>query len=140
MTQQSRRVAQLRRVTIRKSHPSLYQSIMVLGVTSIALAFNFWYSNPTFNPYGVDKNIIGVIFAVLGVGQIVFLNLIKDLRMVRLILATSISWMFFWGLSNTEQFFAGKASLQLPILYVAGAILQIPLLVEAPVNPMTEKE
>lgn len=127
------------KLNIRNSHPGLYHSIMTVSIASIALAANFWASNPTFNPYGIDKNLIGVVFAVLGVSQLVFLNLVRNLRMVRIGLAVSIGWMLFWGATNTQQFFAGNASLQLPILYVALAVLQIPLLIESPVNPMTRR-
>lgn len=128
------------RVNIRLTHPGLYHSIMTLGVMGVALAANFWGSNPTFNPYGISKNIIGLIFFLLGISQLIFLNIFRDLRMVRIVLAASVSFMLFWGFSNTAQGIAGAASFQLPILYLTLAILQIPLLIEAPVNPMTEKE
>jgi hypothetical protein len=113
---------------------------MVLGFMGLSLAVNFWFSKPTFNPYGWPKELIGTIFFVLGASQIVFLNVFRDLRMVRIALAVSISFMFFWGASNAQQFFAGKASLQLPILFITVSLLQIPLLLESPVNPMTEKK
>lgn len=126
------------KLNIRLTHPNLYHSIIVLGIMSVALAFNFWLSNPTFNPWP-GKNIVGVVFLLLGVGELVFLNVTGHLRMVRLMMAASIGIMFFWGLSNTQQFFAGHASLQLPILYMALAVLQLPLLVEPPINPVTAK-
>jgi hypothetical protein len=128
------------RVKIRNTHPGLYHSIMTLSIMSVALAVNFWTSNPTFNPYDIPKNLIGVVFLLLGVSQLVFLNLFRDLRKVRLGLAVSLGFMLCWGIVNTQQFFAGNASLQLPILYVAVAALHVPLLVESPVNPMTRKE
>lgn len=130
----------IQKVDIRKTHPTLYYTLMVIGLMSVALALNFWFSRPTFNPYGIPKNFIGVIFFLLGSTKLIFLNVVRDLRMVRLNVAVSVSWMFFWGFSNTIQFFAGNASLQLPILYIALSILQIPLLTESPVNPMTEKK
>jgi hypothetical protein len=130
----------VQRVRIRKSHPALYRALMVLGFMGLSLAVNFWFSKPTFNPYGWPKELIGTIFFVLGASQIVFLNVFRDLRMVRIALAVSISFMFFWGASNAQQFFAGKASLQLPILFITVSLLQIPLLLESPVNPMTEKK
>lgn len=133
-------VLRIKKVKIRNTHPALYRTLMALGFMGVALGFNFWLSKPTFNPYGVSKDIIGIIFFMLGLTQIVFLNILHDLRMVRLNLAVSVSWMFFWGVSNTQQFFAGNASLQLPIMYVTLSILQIPLLIESPVNPMTEKK
>lgn len=132
--------ASVHRVQISKTHPSLYRALMTLSIMYLALGVNFWYSNPTFNPYGINKDIIGVIFFWLGASLIVFLNILRDLRMVRIALAISISFMFFWGCSNAEQSFAGQASFQLPILYVAFSFLQIPLLTESPVNPMTEKK
>lgn len=130
----------VRKVIIRKSHPALYRAIMTFACMSFALAVNFWFSRPTFNPYGIPKEYIGVVFAMIGTSLIIFLNFFRDLRLVRITLAVSVSFMFFWGLSNAQQFFAGNASLQLPILYVAMSLLQIPLLIEPPVNPMTEKK
>lgn len=128
------------RVKIRYTHPALYRSIMTLSLLSVALAVNFWTSNPTFNPYDIPKDIIGAVFGVLGVSQFLFLNVFHDLRKVRLGLAISLVFMFFWGISNAQQSLAGNASFQLPILYVALAVLHVPLLVEAPVNPTTEKQ
>lgn len=130
----------LNRVNIHRSHPNLYYSIMTLGLTEIALAFNFWSSNPTFNPYGINKNIIGAVFFGLGLGQIVFLNIVRDLSKVRIILAISIGFTFAWAIVNTQQSFRGKASFQLPILYLGLCALQVPLAIESPVNPMTEKK
>lgn len=127
-------------VDIRKKHPTLYHAIMVFAFMKLALALNFWLYKPTFNPYHWNKTIIGFIFFFIGSSQLIFLNIVKNLRLIRFSLALAVSFMFFWGLSNTQQFFAGKASLQLPILYLAVAIVQVPLLIEAPVNPMTEKE
>jgi len=129
----------VQRMQIRKSHPALYRTLMALGLMSIALAGNFWFSKPAFNPYGIPKELIGVVFFLIGLSLIVFLNLFHDLRWVRLTLAFSIGFMCFWGISNTQQFFAGNTSLQLPILYVALSIMQIPLLIESPINTMTEK-
>lgn len=128
------------RVKIRDTHPALYRSIMILAIMSTALAINFWGSNPTFNPYGIPKNVIGAVFFLLGTSQLFFLNVRHNLRMVRLMLAISLTFIIFWGVSNMQQFFAGNASLQLPILYLAVAAMHVPLLTEAPVNPMTRKK
>lgn len=126
-------------INLRKSHPGLYRLIMTLCIMRVLLALNFWTSTPTFNPYDIPKNWIGVIFFVLGVSQLLFLNVIRNLRMVRMVMAFSAGFMLFWGLSNTQQSFAGNASWQLPILYVALAVVQVVLLIESPVNPMMEK-
>lgn len=128
------------RVRIRLTHPGLYRSISTLSLMSVALAVNFWTSNPTFNPYGLPKSLIGVVFFLLGVWQLFFLNVRHDLRQVRRGLAASLGFILFWGLSNAQQSLAGSASFQLPILYVALAILHLLLLIESPVNPMTRRE
>lgn len=129
-----------RRVNIRRTHPNLYFSIMVLAFGEVALGINFFIFTPTFDPYGIPKEAVGVVFLALGLSQLIFLNVFRNLKMVRIMLAVSISFMFFWGIGNTEQFFNGKASLQLPIMFFVVSVLQIPLLIEAPVNPMTEKK
>jgi len=131
------------RVNLRKSHPFMFRSIIVIASMHVALGLNFWglgfLPRPTFEPYGIPTQIIATVFLLLGVTQIVFITVMRDLRIVRLILALSVGWMMFWGLSNTQQVLAGDASLQLPILYVTISILQVPLLIESPVNPFTEK-
>lgn len=126
-------------VIIRKSHPALYRSIMAVGVMGVLLGFNFWFYVPTFTPYGLSNVLIGCIFFLLGTSQLVFLNVFHRLTYVRSTLAVSIFFMLFWGLSNTQQVFAGNASFQLPILYLILAALQAPWLIESPINPMTEK-
>lgn len=128
------------RLNLRKSHPALYRSILTVGCMSVVLALNFWFSRPAFNPYGLSRDLVGLVFAVLGVNQLVFLILFRSLRLTRIVLAVSLGWMMFWGLSNTQQSFAGKASFQLPILFVAISILQLPLLLESPVNPFTRRK
>lgn len=126
-------------VNLRKSHPTLYHSIMTLSLMRVALALNFWFARPTFTPYGIHKNWAGAVFVVLGLMQLLFLHVFRDLRLIRFVLAASGAVILVWGLVNTQQFFAGNASLQLPILYVAIAALQIGLLLEPPLNPITER-
>lgn len=127
------------RVHVRNTHPGLYRSIMALSLMSVGLAVNFWTSNPTFNPLGISKNLVGLIFFLLGGSQIIFLNL-RDLREVRIGMAVSAFVMFCWGAANTQQALDGRASFQLPVLYLALSVLQFLLLIEPPVNPMTKKE
>lgn len=127
-------------VNIRRTHPALYRSIMTLSIMSVGLAANFWTSTPTFTPYGINKNLVGAIFFTLGIYQLFFLNVWRDLRKVRIGLAFSLGWILFWGISNTQQAFAGDASFQLPILLISVAVLHLPLLVESPVNPMTQRD
>jgi hypothetical protein len=129
-----------RKVDVRKSHPSLYHLIMAVATGSIALGVNFWTSNPTFNPYGWSHHWIGVVFFIIGTAQALFLNIWRDLRLVRIALMLSSAFYVFWGGTNTQQFFNGNASLQLPIMFMIVAAVQALLLLEAPVNPMTEKD
>lgn len=113
---------------------------MTFGLVQVALAANFWLGpDPTFDPYGIPADIAGIVFFTLGASLLLFLNVFRDLRKVRLVLAISIGVGFFWGIANTQQGLAGKASFQLPILFVGLCVAQIPWLIEAPVNPMTER-
>lgn len=126
-----------KRVSIRKTHPNMYRFLMVIALMSTALAVNLYLTTPTFKPYGIEKEVIASIFLVLGFSQLVLLNLCHNLKLVRLTMAISIAFMLFWGGSNSQQAFAGKASFQLPILLVSLALLQLPLLIEPASNPMT---
>lgn len=126
-----------KRVSLRKTHPNLFIALNILALTSVALSINFYFSKPTFNPYDIDKEVVAVVFFILGISQLIVLTLYHNLKLVRLAVAASVGILLFWGISNTQQGFQGKASFQLPILYIALALLQLPLLIEPRTNPMT---
>lgn len=126
-----------KRVSIRETHLNLYRILMVMAIMFIALAVNLYYSKPTFNPYGIEKEVIALVFSVLGVSKIIALNFYHNLKLVRLIVGFSTGFMIFWGISNTQQAFAGKASFQLPILLITLALINLLLLVEPVSNPLT---
>lgn len=128
------------RVDLRKSHPLLFHLSMAIAVGSLVLALNFWFFAPAFDPYGVPKAAVGVVFAIIGTALLTFMTLYRDLRLVRFSQASSTLWMLFWGCINTKQFFDGNASLQLPLVFFTLAAMQIAMLIESPVNPMTEKK
>lgn len=91
-------------------------------------------------PYGVDKAVIGTIFLLIGLVKLVFLNYFRNLKLVRVALAANIGFMLLWGVGTSFTFFQGRTSLQLFVLYMGLAVLELWLLQESPVNPMTEKE
>jgi len=127
-------------VNLRKTHPTLYRTYMTFALISIGLGLNFLLTNPTFNPYHIDKAIIGSIFVFIGLIKLVFLNIFRHLRLIRIALAINIAFMIFWGVGSSFTFFQGKTSLQLFVLYIGLSALELWLLQESPVNPMTEKE
>lgn len=125
---------------LRHSHPNLYRSITTFAVINVALALNFFGANPTFNPYEIDKNIVGGIFLLLGITKLVFLNVYRSLKIVRFTMTVEIIFMLFWGVGSTITFFTGQTSLQLFILYVGMSINELFLLIEPPVNPVTAQK
>lgn len=127
-------------IDLRVMHPTMWRLLMWFSIVKVGLAFNYWFARPTFMPYGTSKYVAGTVFIFLGVSQIVFLLLIRDLRKVRLLLALSGFAEFVWGAVNSQQFFAGKASLALPIYVLTVAVAQRILLVDAPINPAASRE
>lgn len=125
-------------INLRLSHPTLYRGIMTFAIINMALALNFFFTNPTFNPYEIDKSVVGAIFMSLGFSKIIFLNVYRSLKVVRALMTLEIMFMLFWGLGNTITFWQGKTSLQLLVLYVGMAANETWLLLEPFVNPMTE--
>lgn len=139
-SKQHNRYLVTRKVDIRKSHPSLYYSIMIIAFMCIAQGFNFLLSTPTFKPYDISNDLIGSIFLVIGLSKIVFLNLYRNLFLVRLNTALGSGFLLFWGITNTQQGFMGKASFQLPIVFIGLALVNLRLLLEPSVNPVTMKK
>lgn len=123
---------------IRLSHPNLYRSIMTFALMDIGLGMNFLLTNPTFNAYGLDKVVPGVIFFTLGFSKVVFLNFSRNLKIVRILMTAEIIFMIIWGVGTSITFFQGRTSLQLFVLYVGFAVLETFLLIEPIVNPLSE--
>lgn len=123
---------------MRSSHPTLFKIIFTLACINIGLGLNFWLTTPTFNPYQIDKAIVGTVFFGLGLGKIIFLVLKPKLKAVRIFMALEVAFMTFWGLGTSITFFQGFTSLQLLVLYLGLAIIEVWLLLEPAVNPMTE--
>lgn len=125
-------------IKIRFSHPNLYYGILTFAFVNVALGLNFYFTNPTFNPYGIDKMIVGTIFLSLGLSKVLFLVFWHNIKAVRVVMALEIGFMAFWGIGSTITFFQGKTSLQLFILYCGMAINELFLILEPVVNPVTE--
>lgn len=128
------------KVNLRKSHPTLYRGIMWFAIFALAMAWNYFFRKPTFTPYGIPKEVIGGTFLFLGMTLVILLNVFRNLRLVRIVMALSSGFVLFWGISNTQQAFANTASFALPItlIYVAGRLMTD--LIESPVNPMTRRK
>lgn len=126
-------------LNIRSSHPNLYYAVMVFSFIYIGLGLNFIFTTPTFNPYMIPKEIIGAVFLALGLSKIVFLNFIRNLRIVRMLMALEVGYALWWGIGTSITFFQGRTSLQLAVLYAGLSVLEMFLLVEPFVNPFTKK-
>lgn len=133
-------IPELNLVNIRLSHPNLYKGIVTFAVIHVALALNFFFANPTFNPYGFDKNIVGAIFLILGVSKIIFLVIYRSLQAVRFVMAADIAFMVFWGVGSSITFFTGQTSLQLFVLYLGMSVSELFLLLEPPANPVAGRK
>lgn len=126
------------KVNIRLTHPNLYFSLVVFALINIGLGLNFLFANPTFNPYQIDKTVIGCIFLALGLLKVIFLQFSRNLKILRLVMAGEVVFMLFWGIGTTITFFRGQTSLQLFVLYAGLAALESFLLLEPIVNPVSE--
>lgn len=126
-------------IDVRKTHPNLWRSVMLYASVNMLLGLNFLVLQPTFLIYDQSNYLWGVIFLAAGLAKVVFLNFYRSLRNVRLTMAFEVSFMFFIALGATQPFLEGEGSLQLPILYVGMALLELPMLIEPFVNPWTAR-
>lgn len=124
-------------VRLRDTNPNLYRSLMTVGIIYTALGVNFLIFTPTFEQFGIPKNVIGAGFLLLGLSFLLFLNYRRNLKVVRILLIVGIFYSCFWGIGTTETLFAGTSSAQLFIVYFGLSALQVPLLLEPFFNPIT---
>lgn len=127
------------RVFVRDTHPLLFRTYLTLGVVAVLLGLNFLFTTPTFNPYHLDYRVIGTVFLVTGLAEIICVLMVRRLSLMRLALAVSIGLKVFWGVGASFTFFQGDASLQLCICYLGmGAAVQFWLMLESPVTLTSE--
>lgn len=126
-------------INVRKTHPNLYWLLMVLAATGIALGLNFIFLQPTFLIFDGPNVLWGVIFLVSSIARIIALNVYRRLRWVRATMAFSAAYIGFLAIGTAQPYVEGAGSLQLPIIYAGMALLQVPLLMEPFVNPVTAK-
>jgi hypothetical protein len=125
---------------LRLSHPNLYRSFMTFALISIGLGFNFIFAKPTFNAYDIPKLWIGIVFLSFGISKIFFLNILYNLKIVRILMSLSVAFKIFWGVGTSLTFFTGQTSLQLFVLYVGLAMLELFMLIEPSFNPMSSRK
>lgn len=125
------------RVNLRETHPTLYRNAMGFALLSISLGMNFFFFKPTFNPFEIDRHIIGAVFLALGIGKLVSILLIRNLHFIRLSMAACGAWMMFWGLGTALAPLSGAASFQLPIMYAYFVYFQFSWFKEPYFNPLT---
>lgn len=111
-------------LNIRKSHPFLHDIILFLLLLEIGLGFNFWFARPTFTPYGIHKTIAGTVFFILGISQLTFLHVRRNIGRLRDVMSWSGFVLFVWGVVNTQQVIHGKASWTVPMTFSALAACQ----------------
>jgi hypothetical protein len=126
-------------IRLSRTHPTLYRTVMLFAVLSIALGLNFWILAPTFWIYDQPNALWGTIFLALGTAKIVFLNFYRRLRAVRATMAFAVAYFLFLSVGTGQPFVEGQGSLQLPFLYLFCAVIQIPLLLEPFINPWTAR-
>ena len=125
-------------VSLRLLHPNLYRAVMLLSGWFILLGLNFVIFTPTYLIFGMPNELWGSFFLLIGATEFFFLNVMNRLIMVQMALATGIPLCFILTIGTSEPFIHGVGSFQLPIMYLGLAVLQIPLALEAPVNPWTK--
>lgn len=123
------------KVKLNESNPPLYLSLTTFGVIGIALGLNFFVFVPTFEQFDIPKNLIGAGFMTLGLAFLFFLNVYRNLNVLRVILIVNTAYCMIWGVGSTQTVFEGTSSAQLFVLYWGLAGLQIPLLLTPFIGP-----
>lgn len=132
--------AQLNRINLRLSHPNLWLILVGLGVGCVAIGLNFLFLKPAFNPLDIPKEVFGWLFLTLGLVELLFLNFLRNWRLLRLVAALLLALLTFYAILLTYQFFEkNQTSMQLPITYIMIVWLVFASLKEPFINPITDK-
>jgi len=127
------------RVELRRTHPCLWRAETGLAIINLALGLDFVVLQPTSLIYGFPNELWGAIFLALGVAELAFLNLYRRLKGARAVMAADAAYLLFLAAGTTQPFIEGHGSLQVPIMYLALAAVQIPLVIEPFMNPWTAR-
>lgn len=126
-------------IDIRKTHPALYRVIMLYALACFLLGINFWIFTPTFLVWDQPNELWGSIFILLSVAKVVFLNIHRSLKLVRVTMAFEVGYFMFFALGTSQPPIEGTGSFQLPIMYLWVAAIEYPLLVEPFINQLTAR-
>lgn len=124
-------------VNLRLTHPTLYLTALTFAFISVGLGLNFLLTKPTFNPFGIPKELTGSIFLALGCSELLSITFLKKLKIIRAGMSASAAWTMLWGIGTSITFFTGQTSLQLFTLYAGLSILRVIWCLEPFLNPAT---
>lgn len=126
---------------MRKTNPTTWQKLFVFAVLSTALGLNFIFLTPTFMPFDMPKWPIGLLLVGCGVAKLTLLLVNgSPVIWIRSSMALTVSIYSFWGAILTFEFFRlDQTSLQLPLTYIALALLGVLLLMDPFSNPPPPK-
>lgn len=125
--------------SLRLLHPNLYRSVMTTAIWMFGLGLNFLIFTPTYDIFGMPNQLWATLALLVAGTEIVCLNFVLVLRYVRMAMALSIALCLMLAVGTCQPWIEGVGSLQLPIMYLGFAVIQFPLLIEAPVNPWTKR-
>jgi hypothetical protein len=126
-------------VDLRKTHLNLWRMAFLLAVGELLLGANFLLLQPTYPIFHAPNELWGICFVVVAVSQMLALLVVHSLAFVRGCMSVAVAYTLIVAVGACEPWLDGVGSLQLAILYGGMAVIQIPLILEPFLNPMTNK-
>jgi len=127
------------RVDLRKTHLNLWRMVLLLALGELLLGANFLWLQPTYPIFHAPNELWGVCFVVIALAQALALLISHSLPLVRGCMSVAVAYILIVAVGACEPWLDGVGSLQLAILYAGMAVIQLPLILEPFLNPMTNK-
>lgn len=123
---------------IRSTHPLLFWYYVIFSLISIGLGLNFLLTTPTFNPYHIDKEIVGSVFFSIGALNLMLSTVWRKFTWLRIGTAMNMGIDIIWGIGASFTFFQDLTSLQNFCLYIGLAGLKFRTVLEDPITVTTK--
>lgn len=127
------------KVSLWRTHPTLYRQVMLIAVLNILLGINFHIFVPTFLVWNQSNRLWGTAFILIGLAEILSLHVWRNLRAVRAAMGVCVAYTLYFGIGTMQPVTEGSGSAQLPLLYGGLVIGKLLLLLEPYINRWTGK-
>lgn len=126
---------------LRLNHPNLYLTTLLHGLLYLLIGVNYFLVPTALLPFNISHQFGGLVFGLVGLGWLVTANIagISGYRRIFYIVGMTLYFIFAAGYLKSFLNNEGARSFGGVIFYGLLGLLTVPIILEPPINPATQR-